>query len=398
MTTDPISHSAPPRLSHELRTPMNHIIGYSELLIEDAEDQRLEALTLSLHQIRTMGKELLALLNDTFSALRAEPQTVRLRQARPQLMAQAARIGEAVSECGVQAREQGQDSFLSDLHKIETAVKNFLAMVDQFSAPEMAFAESTSAPDVDQTIGVVPEQPLAGPVAANLLVVDDNAENREVLAVMLKRQGYTVTLADSGAQALEFLQQYRAFDLVLLDILMPGIDGFQVLQRMKSEVQLTNIPVIVISALDDLSDSVHCIELGAEDYLSKPFNAVLLRARIGASLEKKRLRDQELAYLKEVARLTYAAMAIENETFEPDSLVDLGARTDALGNLARVFMHMAHEVYEREAQLKQMRQQSLVIEVDVAKRASEVNTITSTAYFQRLKQVRSSRADGRAAN
>jgi hypothetical protein len=123
---------------------------------------------------------------------------------------------------------------------------------------------------------------------------------------------------------------------------------------------------------------------------------VLLWARIGASLEKKRLHDKEVAYMKEVARLTYAAMAIESETYEPDSLVDLGARTDALGHLARVFMHMAHEVYEREARLKQM-QKTLVIELDPQRQFNEVNNITSSAYFQRLKQVRTSRADGRAA-
>ena len=194
-------------------------------------------------------------------------------------------------------------------------------------------------------------------------------------------------------QALGLLEESPTFDLVLLDIMMPEVDGFQVLQQMKSDSRLAHIPVIVISALDDLSDSVHCIELGAEDYLSKPFNAVLLRARIGASLEKKRLRDQELAYMKEVARLTYAATAIETETYEPDSLVDLGARTDALGHLARVFMHMAHEVYEREARLKQLQRKTLIIDIDSGKQASEVNTIVSTPYFQRLKQVRSSRVD-----
>ncbi len=372
---------------------MNHIIGYSELLIEDADDQQLEALGQDLRQVRALGKELLAVLNDTFSSLHAEPQLARLRQARPQLIAHATGIGESIVAVEEQARDQGYESFLPDLHKIETAVRNFLLMVDQFTAPETTAAEVTIAPEYEQI--TVPEPNLvvaAQGHAEQLLVVDDNAENREVLATMLERQGYTVALAEGGTQALELLEQRPTFDLVLLDIMMPEVDGFQVLQQMKSDAHLAHIPVIVISALDDLSDSVHCIELGAEDYLSKPFNAVLLRARISASLEKKRLRDQELAYMKEVARLTYAATAIETETYEPDSLVDLGARTDALGHLARVFMHMAHEVYEREARLKQMQQHSLVIELDHDKRASEVNNIVSTPYFQRLKQVRNNRA------
>src|SRR5579859_7369553 len=136
MTTDSNARPNMPRISHELRTPMNHIIGYSELLIEDADDQGLETLAEYLRHVRALGKELLAALNDTFSTLHAEPQVVRLRQAHPQLTAQAEQIGEAVLESQAQAREQGHEAFLPDLQKIETAVRNFLAMVEQFTASD----------------------------------------------------------------------------------------------------------------------------------------------------------------------------------------------------------------------------------------------------------------------
>ncbi|MCB0212078.1 MAG: response regulator [Anaerolineae bacterium] len=132
-----------------------------------------------------------------------------------------------------------------------------------------------------------------------ILVVDDSLLNRRKLSLGLEQQGHTVTLADNGKQALHLLQQHQ-FDLVLLDILMPEMDGYQVLAKMKQDSVLRDIPVIVISALDEIESAVKCIEMGAEDYLLKPFNPILLKARIGASLEKKRLRDQEQAYLEKL--------------------------------------------------------------------------------------------------
>ncbi|MBD1940635.1 adenylate/guanylate cyclase domain-containing protein [Microcoleus sp. FACHB-68] len=134
---------------------------------------------------------------------------------------------------------------------------------------------------------------------AAVLVVDDIEANRDLLGRRLKRHGYTVTVAEDGSQALE-LMQAQPFDLVLLDIMMPKMNGYQVLEQLKADSSLRHIPVIMISAVDDLDSVVKCIELGAEDYLTKPFNPVLLKARISACLEKKRLRDQEQAFLKQL--------------------------------------------------------------------------------------------------
>lgn len=133
----------------------------------------------------------------------------------------------------------------------------------------------------------------------SVLVVDDNEVNRDLLARRLQRQGHAVTVAEDGLQALELMRS-EPFDLVLLDIMMPQMNGYQVLENLKADEKLRYIPVIMISAVDDIDSIVRCIELGAEDYLSKPFNPVLLKARISACLEKKRLRDQEQAYLQEL--------------------------------------------------------------------------------------------------
>lgn len=123
-----------------------------------------------------------------------------------------------------------------------------------------------------------------------ILVVDDNEMNRDMLSRRLQRQGYTVTVAENGERALEMMREEN-FDLVLLDIMMPRLNGYQVLEQVKADQQLKNIPIIMISAVDDLDSVVKCIELGAEDYLFKPFNPVLLKARVRAGMDKKRAND-----------------------------------------------------------------------------------------------------------
>ncbi len=135
---------------------------------------------------------------------------------------------------------------------------------------------------------------------ARLLVVDDNKVNRLLLTRSLELQGHSVASAENGRVALEMLQR-EAFDLVLLDMEMPEMDGFQVLERLVNDRQLHDLPVIVTSSLEGVTNVVRCIELGAEDYLTKPVNPVLLKARIGASLEKKRLRDQQKELVRRFA-------------------------------------------------------------------------------------------------
>jgi adenylate cyclase len=128
--------------------------------------------------------------------------------------------------------------------------------------------------------------------AGTILIADDNRVNRLLLARGLEHGGHTVVFAKHGEEALELLRR-RPFDLMLLDVLMPELDGYGVLEEVQGDPHLRDIPVIVTSSLDDLDSVVRCLEMGAEDYLTKPVNAVLLNARINSSLEKKRLRDQQ---------------------------------------------------------------------------------------------------------
>lgn len=129
-------------------------------------------------------------------------------------------------------------------------------------------------------------------VPFSLLIVDDNEMNRDLLMRRLGTSGFELVTAENGKEALEKMQQ-QSFDLILLDIMMPVMDGYETLELMQKDEALRRIPVIMITALDDVDCAVRCIEMGAVDYLTKPFNPVLLKARVGANLERKRLSDQE---------------------------------------------------------------------------------------------------------
>jgi signal transduction histidine kinase len=194
-----------------------------------------------------------------------------------------------------------------------------------------------------------------------ILVVDDNRMNRIKLARSLEQQGHAVALAEDGQQALDMLAD-RPFDVVLLDIIMPEMDGYQVLERVKCDPALRDIPVIVISALDETDSAVRCIEIGAEDYLPKPFNPVLLRARLNASLEKKKLRDLEKAYLQQelmlrqsekLATLGKLSAGMAHELNNPAAAAQRGSAQlqTAFSDLQQIHLRMS-KLNLNEAQLE----------------------------------------------
>ena len=175
--------------------------------------------------------------------------------------------------------------------------------------------------------------PVAGVPDPALLVVDDNEDNRYTLSLQLNAQGYhNIAIATNGNEALSVLHS-KPFDLVLLDIMMPELNGYEVLERMRSSPELRNIPVIMISAIGELDSVVRCIELGAEDYLPKPFEPTLLRARVYASLERKRLHDQVVAQAAELASQA-AELATWNKTLEQRVADQLG-EIERMGKLRR---------------------------------------------------------------
>ncbi|HET7250831.1 MAG TPA: protein kinase [Gemmatimonadales bacterium] len=343
------------QLRHDLRTPLNHIIGYTEMLLEDAVGDALAERRERLEQALGAARQALELINAALgSARRIVPADVMhlydaLREPRQTIV----RAIDAL----VVPKADG-DAFTADLKKILSAAER---LAPEPAAPPPAPAAPTAAAPA------APPAP-AAPSQARILIVDDGAENREVLRRRLEREGHAVEAAENGRRALE-LVALRSFDLVLLDVLMPELDGYAVLDALKGSPATRDIPVIMISALDELEGIVRCIERGAEDYLHKPFDPVLLRARINASLEKKRLRDQEVEYLREVNRVIEAAAAVEGGRYRPGSLAEVTRRDDELGHLARVFDNMAQQIKAREERLRD-RVRDLRQEIEWARRDS----------------------------
>jgi DNA-binding response OmpR family regulator len=166
-----------------------------------------------------------------------------------------------------------------------------------------------------------------------ILVVDDNEMNRDMLSRRLERQGYRSLAAEDGMQAMGLLRAHNEIDLVLLDIMMPRMNGYQVLEQVKQDETLRHIPVIIISAVDDLDSVIKCIEMGAEDYLFKPFNPILLKARINASLEKKRLRDHERRFLTSGWLPAPIAERMQNGETTADTFPEVTALVARIGGL-----------------------------------------------------------------
>ena len=218
------------RLRHDMRTPLNAIKGYSELLIEDMEPH-------GGHPLRA--------------------DLVKLKDSADQLLSQ-------IDAMATLARHK--DVGLDEGNRVQ-----------QFEV----------VADVLRTIKPLPGNDAlqeARP-SSSILIVDDNTSNRDVLARRLTREGHKVVTAANGAAALDLVGRLD-FDIILLDLIMPGMSGFEILRRLKAAERTSHIPVIVISALDELDSVVRCIEAGAEDYLTKPFNPILLRARVGAHWRK----------------------------------------------------------------------------------------------------------------
>jgi len=336
---DSLSPQALSELRHELRTPINQIVGYCEMLLEDSDAAEHASRRTALADALAAVRAALAEIDRALPAGRSDVRAADADTLHSTLRAPRERILSATEAL----LADPDHAFVMDVRKIRSAAER----LGVAPAPTRTPTRGTPTPNT------LPPTPSPSPTTAtaSILVVDDIDDNRDVLRRRLERQGHAVECAASGADALAMVGA-RPFDLVLLDVMMPGMDGYAVLERLKASPETRDIPVIMISALDDIASVVRCVERGAEDYLPKPFDPVLLKARIGASLEKKRLRDREKAYLKDVERVVGAARAVESGDYQAGALADLAARADELGRLARVFDGMAAGVRAREARLK----------------------------------------------
>ena len=299
------------KLRHDLRTPINHIVGYSEMLLEEVQGQVSESFLRDLRKIRGGGEQLLALIQqhlneESFLAARRDLHQLchELRTPVNHIIGYSELL---LDHCA----DHGWAAFQPDLRRINQAARTWLALMekeligqtgrDRALPPQVDPVETEALSRLTASLAI-PHSPNTQHPArgqGRLLLADDDEGNRELLRRRLEKLGYQVVACGDGQEAFERARA-EPFDLILLDMLMPGLDGTEVLARLKAEPALRHIPVIMISALDQMEGIVRCIELGAEDYLAKPFNPVFLRARLGAALEKKRLRDAEQVYLNQI--------------------------------------------------------------------------------------------------
>ena len=337
-TTDQLDHAAHRRteralvayVRQELSAPAIAIMGYAEMLMDDAVQADREQLTDDLKRIldasRTLHRLILSLLDP--ETIHRTDNNTDLAEYRRTLRHDLRTPINAIKGYGEMLREdaadRGADTLVADLDKLLGEATLLLDRIDglvTFSGSDAPPSDGTGpvaaeigAPTrmVESLLKAVrpiaaKEADLAAVRPSRILVVDDNASNRDLLSRRLQRQGHTVLQAEDGIIALAVVEK-EAIDLVLLDLMMPGISGYDVLTFLKSDPRFREIPVIMISALSELDSIVRCIEAGADDYLAKPFDPTLLRARVGSSLEKKHLRDREREMIE--------ALRIEKERSE----------------------------------------------------------------------------------
>ncbi|HEY3417773.1 MAG TPA: response regulator, partial [Armatimonadota bacterium] len=279
-------------IRHELRTPINAILGYSEILLEDSVGlEEVAFIHTALQTVHAGGKVLLTLINELLDTTRVE---MALTQVSAESLSESIRaelhgsLHRLVGQCEIllaEAEAQCCVEYLSDLEKILTAGRTLQRFVDELvdipvpaTASNAPSAEAAMIRQMETPVDSLADQAITAlPSGGKLLVVDDVAVNRDLLSRRLEAEGYVVAVACSGLEALEMIVAHPP-ELVLLDVMMPEMSGLEVLRTLKASA-LREIPVIMISALDEVDSAARCIEAGAEDYLPKPFDPVLLRAR-----------------------------------------------------------------------------------------------------------------------
>lgn len=285
-------------LRHDMRTPIGHIIGYAEMISEDLDEDMMKLLSGDLDAIQNAGQKMLGLIDQHFNATKNSADEIDFADAQFQLRLQLNHISGYTEMVREEVIEENLDDILGDLDHIASAQTTVLHLVENIG-PHFLEKKSTKK---KKPVAVKSSEEQTAPssifgVGGEILVVDDDPANRELLARRLARSGYSSDCVESGDAALQALEK-RRYDLVLLDQKMPGKSGLETLEIIQSSPRLRTIPVIMLSAADDSELMVQCILHGAEDYVAKPFNPVLLTARINACLEKVRLRQNVARQLR----------------------------------------------------------------------------------------------------
>jgi class 3 adenylate cyclase len=299
-------------LRQELLSPVNALLGYAEIMHEEASGAGRPDILPDMNRILGAARDLAGKVDRLVDGDRARSPPGSAAAAQEQELRHELRTPlNAIKGYAEMLLEDAahfpSDSLQEDLDRLLVASTDLLQRLDRIVRFSVDGKETSPAndqgavivSDLMRSLGPVRHEPYAVAETGSILVVDDIEANRDLLSRRLTRDGHRVVSVDGGQRALQALAE-EEFDLVLLDLIMPDINGFDVLVRMKADERLRRVPVIMITALAETESAVRCIEAGAEDYLPKPFDPILLRARINACLHKKRWRDREQRYLRRI--------------------------------------------------------------------------------------------------
>ena len=297
---------------HNLKNPVNAILGFSEILIEDCEDEGYDDLLIDLKKINSAGKEVLSIIEESFSDSNLNISGSNVAEIATKLEISIRTPLNTIVGYSELLREDTEnidiDTFNEDLDKIiisGQAISNEITQIISFDPTSSNIKQKDqSSDDIKSVLASI--QPLdkgerKKVTNGSILVVDDNKNNTTLLKKRLEKLGNTVKVANDGIDAIKITENSQ-LDLILLDIIMPNMNGYEVLDFLKKDKRYHEIPVIMLSSMDDLTSIYRCIELGADDYVTKPFDKLVLEARISACIEKKQLRDKEKILLGEIRK------------------------------------------------------------------------------------------------
>ena len=286
-TREHLSRETASEFRHRLRTPLNHILGYSDMLIDEADSHASPELTSGLREISRLGREMLGCVSGKLEADNAiSPED--LERFRRQLIVPAQQIAaRAGFLVGI-----ATDRKVLDILRIGSAAAELL---------EFAYGETS--PSTRAPRGKEMALSSGSKTRGNVLIIDDDQANCDILERQLRRSGYRASVAKDGPEAFARLDK-EVFDLVLVDFMMPGMSGLDVLHALKTGPKTGDIPVVMVSALDDLAGVSKCIEQGADDYIFKPYDPILLSARLGAALERRGLQAAERERTRQLERIS----------------------------------------------------------------------------------------------
>ena len=310
------------KIRHNLKTHLNIICGFSELLVEELESEEYQedsALATELSKISELGGNIALEIDQVFSAhnfsldgffSQLSTQSISLNGIVSPLLH---KINSKLSKIKHESVTGFVVDFIEDIKKIANAVSDLENSIDQLvksdigSIGNLISLKILSQSDIDivekfsESLQETPDA-LETKYPSNLLIVDDNPSNTEYLNRKLRAAKHSILVANTGSEAEDYINSSTPIDLILLDILMPGMSGYDFLGRNKKVLKGRNIPVIVVSSLDEQETVFRCLESGAQDYVTKPINFMILAARINSALDRKHLLDREEQYLAQIEK------------------------------------------------------------------------------------------------